>query len=142
MREIGRGGVVRWGGVVGACASALALALGAWQGTTHSQASAEASAAIHCPPVVTTAGKAKFSKASVLIVEREEVDCEKARKTIYRALSATPYRSRRIGGWTCKSTRRAGPAEPYGAMCGKDEPREVIRSTTPHRCGSCRHVRD
>lgn len=131
-RGIGRGGVA-------VCACALALALAAWQGTTHSS---QASASMHCPPVVTKAGKAKFSKAFVLIVERDEVDCEKARKTIYRAISAKPYSGRQIRGWTCKSTRRASPAEPYGAICEKDEPREVIRSTTPRRCGGCRHIRD
>lgn len=132
MRGIG------WRGVA-ACACALALALAVWQGTTHSP---QASASMHCPPVVTKAGKAKFSKAFVLIVERYEVDCEKARKTIYHALSAKPYRNRLIRGWTCRSTHRAGRSTPYGAVCVKEEPREVIRSTTPRRCNKCRHVRD
>jgi len=128
---------IGWGGAaIAACV--LVLALGLWQGTVRSQAKAS----MHCPPVVTKAGKARFSKAFVLIVERDDVDCEKARKTIYRALSAKPYAKRRIRGWTCRSTRRAGPAEPYGAVCVKDAPREVIRSTTPHRCNGCRHVRD
>jgi hypothetical protein len=135
MGHVVRG--IGWrGAAIAACG--LALALGLWQWTARSQAGVY----MHCPPVVTKAGKARFSKAFVLIVKRDEVDCEKARKTIYHALSAKPYANRRIRGWTCKSTRRAGRSASYGAICVKQGRREVIRSTTPRPCNDCRHVRD
>jgi hypothetical protein len=115
----------------------LALAFGAWQQTTRS----DAAGSKHCSLVVTKAGDTKYSKALVLILEGK-VDCEKARKAIFSALSATKYSSRQIGGWTCRSTNRAAPSGPYGAECVKENPYEVIKSTTPQPCQSCTHIRD
>jgi hypothetical protein len=92
--------------------------------------------------VVTKEGPG-FTKASVLIVAGR-VDCEKSRKVIWQALSPKRYKHRRIAGWDCASTARASASGLFGASCEAEgeRGREVIKSTTPHRCPDCDSVRN
>jgi hypothetical protein len=115
---------------------ALALGLGAWLQAAESDAAAR-----RCAPVVTAAGPG-FTQASVLIVNGR-VDCEKSRKAIFKALSTTPYRSRTIEGWNCRSTAKGGSGV-YGARCTRrgEKDEEVIKSSLPQRCPACHKTRD
>ena len=88
-------------GFSGWASSLCALALGA---VAWLQAAESDAASRRCAPVVTAAGPG-FTQASVLIVSGR-VDCEKSRKAIFRALSTTPYESRPIEGWDCRSYRQ------------------------------------
>ena len=114
----------------------LALGAGAWLQATESDAAGR-----RCAPVVTAAGPG-FTQASVLIVSGR-VDCEKSRKAIFRALSTTPYESRTIEGWNCRSSARGGSGV-YGARCTREGEKgeEVIKSTLPRRCPACHKTRD
>jgi hypothetical protein len=115
---------------------ALALVAGAWLQATESDAASR-----RCAPVVTAAGPG-FTQAAVVIVSGR-VDCEKSRKAIFRALSTTPYESRRIEGWDCRSSAR-GSSGVYGARCTREGEKgeEVIKSTLPRRCPGCHKTRD
>jgi hypothetical protein len=121
---------------LGVLLSVLALAALACLQATESDAAGR-----RCAPVVTAAGPG-FTQASVLIVSGR-VDCEKARKAIFKALSTTPYESRRIEGWDCKSSARGGSGV-YGARCTREGEKgeEVIKSTLPQRCPTCHKTRD
>ena len=120
------------------CALLCVLALGV---VACLQATESDAAIRRCAPVVTAAGPG-FSQASVLIVSGR-VDCEKSRKAIFRALSTTPYESRTIEGWNCRSSARGGSGV-YGARCTRqgEKDEEVIRSTLPQRCSACHKTRD
>lgn len=121
-----------------ACAAVICLALFAWHGAARS----EAGGLRYCSPIVTNAGPG-YSKASLYIISGR-TDCEKSRKVIAQALSPSSYKQRRIQGWDCASTTRAGHSELFGARCEMygEEEREVIKSTVPHRCPDCHGVRD
>ena len=104
---------------------------------------AETSAAArHCAPVVTNAGPG-LTKATVIIVDGR-VDCEKSRKVIFKALSATSYKHRTINGWDCESTKRASASQLFGARCTTegDVEIETIKSTVPHRCPDCNGIKN
>jgi hypothetical protein len=114
----------------------LALGAVAWLQAPEADAAGR-----RCAPVVTAAGPG-FTQASVLIVTGR-VDCEKSRKAIFRALSTTPYESRTIEGWHCRSSARGGSGV-YGARCTREGEKgeEVIKSTLPQRCPGCHKTRD
>lgn len=117
-------------------ALALALGVGAWLQAVESDAASR-----RCAPVVTAAGPG-FTQASVLIVSGR-VDCEKSRRAVFKALSTTPYESRMIEGWDCRSSARGGNGV-YGARCTREGEKgeEVIKSTRPQRCPGCHKTRD
>jgi hypothetical protein len=72
-----------------------------------------------------------------------KLDCEKSRRQISKALSATRYEGRQIAGWTCSSTARTGSGHLYGATCTREgDEREAVRSTIPRPCHSCSSIRD
>jgi hypothetical protein len=122
-----------------ACVGAFSLlAFAAWHGTDP------AAATKHCAPVVTKSPGGGFDTATVL-VEAGRVDCEKARKVLFSAISKSSYKNRQIQGWTCSSTSRASSSQPYGAKCNRElpgEPRDVVASTQPRPCSSCHSIRD
>jgi hypothetical protein len=121
---------------LGVLLCALAIGGGAWLQAAESDAAGR-----RCAPVVTAVGPG-FTQASVLIVTGR-VDCEKSRKAIFRALSTTPYESRTIEGWNCRSSARGGSGV-YGARCTREGEKgeEVIKSTLPQRCPACHKTRD
>lgn len=117
--------------------AALAVLAGLW----YQPGSSEASGLRYCSPVVTNAGPG-YSEASVYILSGR-TDCEKSRKVIWQALSATPYGQRQIQGWSCATTDRASKSDLYGVRCemSGEEEHEAIKSTLPHRCPDCHGIR-
>jgi hypothetical protein len=125
--------------LLGVCACAFfLLVFAAGHGTER------AAATKHCAPVVTKSPGGGFDTATVL-VEAGRVDCEKARKVLFSAISKSSYKNRQIQGWTCSSTSRASSSQPYGAKCNRElpgEPRDVVASTQPRPCSDCHSIRD
>jgi hypothetical protein len=126
--------------VMAAALVALFAVVAAW--ATAGAGGAAAAQYRRCSPVAAKSPAGGFDSAAVLVVAGK-IDCEKSRREIFKALSATSYKGRQIAGWTCSSTARAGSGHLYGATCSREEgEREVVRSTTPKPCSSCTKPRE